>query len=522
MIRVKTRNTKRQNILARTFLLVFVAFAAILAGGANSLAAAATPDMKELATMAINAMSTSSPQSSGSSVDTDTVAQIGSLLSGGDSTSGGDVQTIQKAIASIIPSEAGDILNVTALAGPFLAEQSDGQSSRPVSTVSAIDRAVPNGATILAQGGTGNPGAAGMEQMLGGDITRQGGKFVKVTTPQQFNPVTGLNSMTFDASRDEGTDIMVDQVINTIRTTGKPVVVVGYSQSASQDEETKQALADAGVAADKVSFDEFGDPRNPNGIETKFAGLSMMGITMRGEAEASPYKTTSINRQYGLYEDVPDNLFNGASTLNWLIGGLPAHGQYGDSIANEQSMSYTEGNRTQVLLLNKSLPLADGLRQIGIPVDAGMEAKLREVVDAGYDRSKYTEAQNVEAPAQTESTPAPSAIPAAVAPAAVVAPITDMATNWAASQPEPVKQMIDQGIQQLENFANDWKPAAEPTYTAPSADTYQAPVTPYQAPQAQQMVDTVNTVVAQVAPQLAPQVNDIANGIASALAGFHP
>lgn len=515
---MKTRNTKSQSILTRTFLLVVAAIVVALAGGSYSLAAAATPDVKELATMAINAMSTSSPQSEDTNADA--IAQIGSLLSGSDSSGGDDVQLVQKAIAQIIPSEAGDILNVTSLAGPFLAEQSDDQPSRPVSPVSAIDRAVPNGTTILAQGGTGNPSAAGMEKMLGGDIARQGGKFVKVTTPQQFNPVTGLDSMTFDASRNEGTDIMVNKIVETIRTTDEPVVVVGYSQSASQDEDTRQKLADAGVAGNKVSFVDYGDPRNPNGIETKFAGLSMMGITMRGEAEESPYKTTSINRQYGLYEDVPDNMLNFASTANWLIGGLPAHGQYADSIANEQSMSYTEGNRTQVLLLNKSLPLADGLRQIGVPVDAGMEAELRKAVDAGYDRSKYTKAQNVEAPAQTNSTPAPSAIPAAVAPAAVVAPITDMATDWAASQPEPVKQWVDQGISQLENFANMTAPAtSEQSYTAPQA-SYQAPAMPQF--DAQQITTAVNNVVAQVAPQMAPQVNDVMNGFANAIAGFHP
>lgn len=506
---METRSTNRTSFWARALLLAFVAIATVLAGGGHSLAATATPDMTQLMSKAINAMSTSSPQS-GSTIDSNSIAQVGSLLQGG-SQSGGDTQMIEKAIAQIIPTDSGDILNVTKLAGPFVSGSSD-TASKPVSSTTAIANAVPNGVTIFTQGGTGNPNATNMEKMMKGDISRQGGNYVKVVTPQQFGIVTGQGSMSFDQSRDVGSDIMFKQVVNSIRSNGQPVVIEGYSQSASQNAQTAERLEAAGVAGNKVSFVNYGDPRNENGIEKKFAGLSVFGTTMRGEASETPYHVTSINRQYGLYEDVPDNMGNLASTANWLIGGLPAHGMYGDSIANEQSMSYSEGNRTQVLLLNKSLPLADGLRSIGIPVDAGTEAQLRKVVDAGYDRSKYTEAQNGNAPVAAPASPAP----AAAAPAVAADPIVDMAQDWAASQPEPVKQLVDAGINAIEQFANAGNNAPSQSTNIAPQQSYQAPVA---APQVQQAVDSVNAVVTQFAPQAAPMVNDLMNQFAGAFAG---
>ena len=98
----------------------------------------------------------------------------------------------------------------------------------------------------------------------------------------------------------------------------------------------------------------------------------------------------------------------------------------------------------------------------------------------------------------------------AAAPANPVAAIAEAAAPILAQAPEPVKQLVEQ-----------WTPPAAPqdTYTAPS-QSYSAPVMPaFEAPQVQQVVDSVSTAVAQFAPDAAPMINDVVGQFANAFAG---
>jgi hypothetical protein len=94
-----------------------------------------------------------------------------------------------------------------------------------------------------------------------GGYTAQG-----LTTPEQGYPITGVNSITTDASAAEGVTIL-DSAIKDQIAAGNKVVVFGYSQSSAiaSQEMAQLAVSSNPPSPDQLSFVLVGNPSTPNG-----------------------------------------------------------------------------------------------------------------------------------------------------------------------------------------------------------------------------------------------------------------
>jgi PE-PPE domain len=233
---------------------------------------------------------------------------------------------------------------------------------------------------------------------------------VAVITPEEWAPQTG--NLTLDQSIAIGT-ANLDNCIratnceyNTDVGSAAPAasdrfVVFGYSQSAAIGTFEKRRLAAEfpnGGGPD-VSFVFIGNGNRPNGGFlargpegfTVPPGLIFAGATFSGPTPTdTQYETVDIAAQYDAWADVPLNPLNLVAVANWYSSyvhynyknvnlgdpGIINQGQYGDT--------------TYYMIPTKILPLLTSVTQlpvIGYPVADALDAPLRVLVEAGYDRT---------------------------------------------------------------------------------------------------------------------------------------
>lgn len=264
------------------------------------------------------------------------------------------------------------------------------------------------GPTVLIMGPTGNPGPSFryLQQVYNLYIRPfyPGSPVLGVTTPEQFQPFTGIPSLTFDESVAAGAADL-HAAIMAQHAAGHDVVVLGFSQSASVATAEMRYLAslpaDLRPGPDQLSFVLLGDPNNPNGgLLARFPGLFVqpMGLTFSGATPSNLYPTTVYTRQYDGFADFPQYPLNIPADLNALLGIYYAHGTYQELTPAQvaagvvQPVSPADVYTTYMLLPSEHLPLLEPLRGIvPAPLLDLVEPDLRVIIELGYDRTGYAD-----------------------------------------------------------------------------------------------------------------------------------
>ena len=121
-------------------------------------------------------------------------------------------------------------------------------------------------------------------------------------TPEQLYPLTGVRSLYFDASVQQGLTILNNAILGQLAA-GNHVTVFGYSQRAEIASLEMRQIAVPGVRALRVqptTRRADGDLMNPNGgLLERFVGLSLpsMGLTMFGATPDNLYSTVIYTRE---------------------------------------------------------------------------------------------------------------------------------------------------------------------------------------------------------------------------------
>lgn len=286
---------------------------------------------------------------------------------------------------------------------------------------SAISRAVTllGEQLALIMNGTGEPviTAAWIDQVMDNLVTPvlgTGYTGTAMTTPEEFWPITGLTSMSFNKSIKTGYELLDDRVHAQIAEGPRtPLAVFGYSQSAIIGSVEKRTLA-AEYADRKeippVTFTFIGNPLRPNGGFLSrlpiFADIFTPWTDMYSTPTDTQFATYDIAYQYDVWVDFPRYPLNLLADVNALFG-LMNHWYVPESVngllrpvidtvsLNPDSPNYNPdtvvqqyGDTTYYLVPSKNLPLFYPLRWVGLgPVVDVVEPLVRVFVDLGYDRT---------------------------------------------------------------------------------------------------------------------------------------
>lgn len=223
-------------------------------------------------------------------------------------------------------------------------------------------------------------------------------------TPEGLWPVTGVNSLTTDASFAQGSQMLTESILRQIAGGGvdaeHPVVVFGWSQSSSVASLTMAQLAQHGVPSEDVRFVLLGNPNTPNGgVLERFdvpadshPSFPSLGITFNGAAPADLYPTAMYTAEYDGFADFPQYPLNLLADLNAYFGLLLAHGLYfgysPEQIASAIQLPTTADSLTDYYMIPaQSLPLLAPLQLlpvIGQPLYDLLEPVTRILVNLGY------------------------------------------------------------------------------------------------------------------------------------------
>jgi hypothetical protein len=223
-------------------------------------------------------------------------------------------------------------------------------------------------------------------------------------TPEGFYPVTGVKSLTVDASEAQGLKILDSAIQHQIAGGGvnaeNPVVVGGYSQSSQISALLMPQLADQGVPSDDVHFVLLGDPSAPNGgLVERFdvpAGsnpsIPSLGITFTGAEQSDLYPTDVYSLEYDGFADFPQYPIDFLSDLNALLGIFFEHlgylGLTPEQIndATQLPTSAADTLTNYYMIPADSLPLLDPLLllPLGKPLYDLLEPDISVLVNLGY------------------------------------------------------------------------------------------------------------------------------------------
>ncbi|MGO9381408.1 MAG: PE-PPE domain-containing protein [Mycobacterium sp.] len=225
-----------------------------------------------------------------------------------------------------------------------------------------------------------------------------------VVTPEKLFPLTGLNSLTFDASVAQGVTNL-NAAIMAQHAAGNPTVVFGVSQSATVATLEMRYLETlpAGLrpGPDQLSFVLIGNPDRPDGgFLARIPGVSIpfLGFTTFGATPTNAYPTIDYAVQYDGAADFPQypiDIFADANAIAGLFFVHPAYDaltptQIASGVVEPVSPGDTE--TTYILIPTQNLPLLDPLRAIplvGNPMADLVQQDLRVLVELGYDRTAY-------------------------------------------------------------------------------------------------------------------------------------
>ncbi len=256
--------------------------------------------------------------------------------------------------------------------------------------------------TAIAMGGTGTPIPGptylnAVNSLFIQPNSPVGTILSSLVTPEQLYPITGVRSLIFASSVQQGLQILDTAVWEQINS-GNHAVVFGYSQSAVISSLLMQHYIELGPLAPptgSLSFVLIGNEMNPNGgILARIPGLdiSTVGLPFYGAMPDGPYKTTTYTLEYDGFADFPRYPLNFISDLNAVFGIITVHTTYAD-LTPAQVASATllpTAGTTQnewYIIRTPHLPLLTPVRAIpviGDPIAALVEPNLKVIVNLGY------------------------------------------------------------------------------------------------------------------------------------------
>ena len=190
----------------------------------------------------------------------------------------------------------------------------------------------------------------------------------------------------------------MDNALQPYISSGTPVGVFGYSQSAVIASLEMEALQAAGVPSSAVHFVLIGDLMNPNGgIFERFAGLNLtaLGVDFSGATPSNAYPTTIYTMEYDGWADFPEYPLNILSDLNAFAS--TTHFQYTSltptQVQNAIQLSTSGATQTTYYMITtNNLPLLEPLRDIpiiGNPIADLLQPDLTYLVNMGYGDPLY-------------------------------------------------------------------------------------------------------------------------------------
>ncbi len=230
-------------------------------------------------------------------------------------------------------------------------------------------------------------------------------------TPEGLYPMTGVKSLTLDASLAQGVQ-MLHATITDRLAAGSDLVVVGGSQSSTLSSlEMRNLLAlpaDQQPTADQLSFLLLVDPSNPNGgLLSRFGDPSLpplslpsLGVTFSGATPAdTPWHTAIYNLEYDGFSDFPRYPLNLLADLNAVLGIAFVHATVADlseaqlaaTVELPVSEDYT-GHTRYFMIPTENLPLLEIARMIpglGNPLADLVQPALRVLVNLGYGNIEH-------------------------------------------------------------------------------------------------------------------------------------
>jgi hypothetical protein len=225
-----------------------------------------------------------------------------------------------------------------------------------------------------------------------------------LVTPEELYPLTGLRSLTFDASVARGVNDL-NSAIMAQYAAGHSTVVFGTSQSAvvaTLEERHLMTLpATQRPSTDQLSFVLVGNPDRPDGgFLERFDGsfIPGLGFTFFGATPVNAYPTTDIAIQYDGVADFPQYPLDIFADANAVAGFIFLHPQYPyltpGQIASGvvEPVSPGDTQTTYILIPTQNLPLLDPVRAIpfvGNPLADLVQPDLKVLVELGYDRTAY-------------------------------------------------------------------------------------------------------------------------------------
>jgi hypothetical protein len=224
--------------------------------------------------------------------------------------------------------------------------------------------------------------------------------FTNVDYPASAFPLTGLFSPTADQSHAIGRAELAKDV-----TADPAPVIFGYSQGASvvtlykRDFNALYANPLPGTTIPYPTFVVIGNITRPNGgffaripgLHISIIGLRLYGATPTETAGAAPGQITThdIVGQYDGAADFPAYPANLLALANAVFGTLYVHANYQHLGFSDAVSQGQHGDTAYYMIPAKLLPLLRPLAQLGVPTPllAALDAPLRVLVEAGYDRA---------------------------------------------------------------------------------------------------------------------------------------
>ncbi len=258
----------------------------------------------------------------------------------------------------------------------------------------------------IAMGGTGTPipGPTYLDAVnkLFIQPNAMGATLTSLVTPEQLYPITGVRSLIFASSVQQGLQILDTAVWDQIHA-GNHVTVFGYSQSAVISSLLMGHYASLGPNAplpSQLSFILTGNEMNPNGgILARIPGLdiSTVGLPFYGAMPNTPYPTTTYTLQYDGFADFPRYPLNIVSDINAVFGIITVHTTYADltpaQVQSATPLPTTGATSNRWFIIDHpNLPLLDPVRAIpviGEPLAALVQPNLKVIVNLGYGDPNY-------------------------------------------------------------------------------------------------------------------------------------
>lgn len=262
-------------------------------------------------------------------------------------------------------------------------------------------------ATALIMGGRGTPDPG--EQYVNGQTTNYVlptfGPIpaVGIHTTEDFWPVTGLDSLTFDESVVKG---VADLDVAIAEHPNQSLVILGYSESTRVATIKKRQLIEANgddfSAYPDISFVLVSDVNKGNGgIQQRFAGWSIpiLGVTFDGaiptDSPANPndptdhaLDTVDITYVHDGFSDFPIYPTNVLALANALAGIAYLHGAYPNLEEPTLIPVGHNGDTDYYVIDNDIVPILRPLQTIGVPrpILLVLDAPTRVMIEDGYRR----------------------------------------------------------------------------------------------------------------------------------------